>query len=162
MITAENLTDEQIREYRDSLIRSHRTRTPIPYGTRHAINTCDTALGLIGKDAGLRRVARAEISKALNAARAPFAVAYQTAVVSRHPTEREAWTAHDALVIAGLDPDSLAVVRVAENRAPCGPELFCIEGSHEAQCSRAPIHGCSYGIPQAQCTACQAEKGGGE
>ena len=39
-----------------------------------------------------------------------FAVTYATAVLSLHGSEREAWDEHDARVLAGLNPDKLAIV----------------------------------------------------
>ena len=38
-----------------------------------------------------------------------WTVTYETAVISRHATEGEAWVAHDHAVLRGLDPDKLAV-----------------------------------------------------
>jgi hypothetical protein len=37
-------------------------------------------------------------------------VTYETAVLSRWPTEALAWLAHDAAVALGLNPDKLAVI----------------------------------------------------
>lgn len=39
---------------------------------------------------------------------------YQTAVISRWPTEAGAWVAHDRAVLQGLNPDALAVVESKE------------------------------------------------
>lgn len=41
-----------------------------------------------------------------------YAVFYQTATLSKHASERDAWIAHDIAVCTGLNPDALAVGRI--------------------------------------------------
>jgi hypothetical protein len=41
----------------------------------------------------------------------PWLLTYETAIISRHVSERAAWVAHDSAVISGLNPDKLGVVR---------------------------------------------------
>ncbi len=45
-----------------------------------------------------------------------YLLTYETAKLSTHATEREAWIAHDTAVIRGLNPDALAVVDQAHFR----------------------------------------------
>lgn len=41
-----------------------------------------------------------------------WSLSYETAIISWHATEDEAWIAHDRAVIQGLNPDKLAVIRI--------------------------------------------------
>jgi hypothetical protein len=72
MITADTITDEQIRELRDEHINRHLvTRFPIPTHAAATIDCCDLALGLIARADTLglmqRTEARARCAELLNA-----------------------------------------------------------------------------------------------
>ena len=63
-----------------------------------------------------------------------WTLTYETAVISRHANESEAWTAHDNAVLRGLDPGKLAVItRCHRCERPCRIEretIYCDECGH--------------------------------
>lgn len=63
-----------------------------------------------------QRSAAYAAARKITTSHARVSLCYETAVIGRYATEREAWIAHDQAVLVGLCPDKLAVTEKARDQ----------------------------------------------